>query len=79
MRKTEEKTENKERWPHAKRNGVMKTGERGNLKGKEARSVAGSSLSEERREVGKIIIKKLFKLFKKKMKKNKEKGVCASS
>lgn len=57
----------------------MKTGERGNLKGKEARSVAGSSLSEERREVGKIIIKKLFKLFKKKMKKNKEKGVCASS
>lgn len=40
---------------HAKRNGVMKTGERGNLKGKEARSVAGSSLSEERREVGKII------------------------
>lgn len=43
---------------HAKRNGVVKTGEKGNLKGKEARSVAGSSLSEERSEVGKIILKK---------------------
>lgn len=65
MRKTEEKSESKEGGGHvrrdgrhAKRNGVVKTGKKGNLKGKEARSVAGSSLSEERSEVGKIIFKK---------------------
>lgn len=51
---------------HAKRNRVMKTGDRGNLKGKEARSVAGSSLSEERSEVGKIVIKNYLNYLKRK-------------
>lgn len=45
---------------------MVKTGGKGNLKGKEARSVAGSSLSEERSEVGKIIIKNYYNYLKRK-------------
>lgn len=45
---------------------MVKTGGKGNLKGKEARSVAGSSLSEERSEVGRIIIKNYYNYLKRK-------------